>query len=231
MSRRRRSARGAPTFGGRPGDSPRAGPGRGGACLARPRALRPDRADRACRPQGRAHLPPVRLDEVAKARPQPARDDLDQLVMNAIGIVRTGQPQALGNPEHVRVDRDRGVTEGIAAHDVRGLESDSGQSGQRIALPRDHPPVALDEGAGHADERPSLGPIETRRSGSRSPSSRDRPRRSPGPSGISGRAIASPGSRARRCTGRPGSSPPATPVASRSRGRCGRRDRRAPGGE
>ncbi len=68
----------------------------------------------------------MRLDQVAEAGPLGARDDLHQLMVNAVGIVTAGQTEALGNPDDVRVHGNRRLAEGIAEEYVGGLEAHPG---------------------------------------------------------------------------------------------------------
>src|SRR5258705_10392481 len=86
---------------------PAAGAGLGGSRLglARPRAERQDRAGRAGRLAGGADPPAVENEEVAGLRPAWARQDLAELVVDLLGTVAPGQPQALRHPEPVSIHR------------------------------------------------------------------------------------------------------------------------------
>jgi hypothetical protein len=74
-----------------------------------------------------------------------------------------GNAESICHPEYVTVDWKAGHTKGVAKHDIRGLPTDTGQRNQRTQISGDLPPVPLDNGPGHPDERASLGAKEAGR--------------------------------------------------------------------
>jgi hypothetical protein len=54
------------------------------------------------------------------------------LFLDDLGILRGGDADAIGHPQHVPVDREPGDTQRVAEHDVRRLPADAGQLHERI---------------------------------------------------------------------------------------------------
>ena len=76
-----------------------------------------------------------------------------QLLLRPYRIVALGDADAVGDAEHVAIDRQPRHAERMAEHDVRGLAADAGQRGQRVHVGRHLAAVLLDERLRHADER------------------------------------------------------------------------------
>src|SRR5690348_11769932 len=134
-----------------------------GPGLVGPGAERAHGARRAGGLAGHAGAPAVD-DQQVRALGEPALgQDLHELVVDLIGILRLGQPQALGDTEDVGVHGERVDAEGVAEHHVGGLEPHAGQLDEGRALARHLAAVTLDERLGHAEQRAGLGAEEARR--------------------------------------------------------------------
>src|SRR5262245_26868106 len=92
--------------------------------LAGPRAQRAHGTDGTRGLSRQTRTPAMSLHEVAGAGPLRAGQDLDELVVNPVGVVGAGEPQTLGDAKHVRVHGNRRLAEGVAQHDVSRLEPD-----------------------------------------------------------------------------------------------------------
>src|SRR5437870_3892139 len=95
----------------------------------------------------------MRLDQMTEARPTRLRDHLGELIVNTLRIVGAGETEALGHPEDVSVDRDRGLVERVTEHDVGGLQSDTGERDERVTGCGNLAPVAIDERLRHPEHR------------------------------------------------------------------------------
>ena len=136
--------------------------------FCRPRAERQDRADPGRPACGRHQTRrPWRMriswpaSNVGAAGP-------GRLVVDLLGIVAKGRPQALRHAEHVGIHRQGRDAERIAQHHVGRLPAHPGElrrARRACAAPR--PAVALHQRPGHAEERLGLGPDRSRWSGSR----------------------------------------------------------------
>ena len=96
--------------------------------LVGPRAEIPQHARAAAWIARRAGLAAVQDHGVREDRVLVGRDGSGQRRLDLVGILRIHQPQAVGDAEHVGVDGDGLLTEGVAAHHVGGLASDAGQA-------------------------------------------------------------------------------------------------------
>src|SRR5438093_9517509 len=131
--------------------------------LIGPGTERADRADRARWLPCRAGAAPVSRQEVGRQGPLPPGQDVDQLVVDLVGILGAREPQTLGDAEDVGVHGDRLLVEGVTEDDVGRLEADTRQRRQLVPRPRHRAAVALDQRPRHADERARLGAVEARR--------------------------------------------------------------------
>lgn len=74
------------------------------------------------------------------------RDDANQICLDLIGVGGRGEPEALREARHVRIDADCRYGKGIAEQDVGGLAADSRQGEERVPVARDLAAKSVDEG-------------------------------------------------------------------------------------
>jgi len=102
-------------------------------------------------------------EERVQRHPVPLGDDLPQDGLGLLGAPGPGDPQPLGDPVHVGVDRHRRDAVAEDKDAVRGLRSDAGERGQRGEFSWDGPPEPLEQRLGARPDRAGLGVVEADR--------------------------------------------------------------------
>ncbi len=103
------------------------------------------------------------MSKVWEASPVRARHDPLEVSLDLHGILLAGEPQALREAPHMRVDDDPlGVAE-LGCDDVRGLASDTGKSHEILQSPRNLAVELLEQHAHGAADRLRLLPEEAGR--------------------------------------------------------------------
>ena len=74
----------------------------------------------------------VQDERVGGARPVRRRQRRAQLLLDDLRIVRPGDADAVGDAQHVTIDRQARHAERVAEDDVRGLAADAGQLDERL---------------------------------------------------------------------------------------------------
>ncbi len=89
------------------------------------------------------------------------RDEARQTVLDGPYGAPRGQPQAVGHPEDMGIDGDRGLAEGGIQDHVRGLATDARQGLQCRAPVGDPPAVVADQALAGGEDVARLGVIES----------------------------------------------------------------------
>jgi hypothetical protein len=110
-----------------------------------------------------ADAAPVEDQQVRRLRQPVDGQDLDELLVDVVRIVRPGQAQPLRDPEDVGIDGERLAPEGVAQHDVGRLQPNARQCHERLAVVGHLSAVVIDEAPGHPEQRARLGAKESRR--------------------------------------------------------------------
>src|SRR6266850_2255415 len=131
--------------------------------LAGPGAESPDGTRRTERLAREAAPAPVGLHEVRRERPFLFRKHVRELIVDLVGVIRTCQPQALRDAEHVGVDRDGLLPERVAEDHVRSLEPHARECDERRPRPWHFAPVLFEQRLRHRDDRAGLRAIKAGR--------------------------------------------------------------------
>jgi hypothetical protein len=113
--------------------------------------------------QGEAGVAPVQDEVVMGVAQVLRRDDLHELRLDLEGILAGCQPGAVGDPEDVRVDRQRELAEGDVQHHVGGLAADARQRLERLASAWHLAAVLLEEDVGQRDDVLRLAAVQADR--------------------------------------------------------------------
>src|SRR5690606_24298383 len=108
-------------------------------------ALVDDRASPALGQPRLAGVAAVQDQPMMRVAPERLRNTLLQPCLDLFGGLARGETRAVGDAEHVRVDRESLLPECAVEHDVRRLAADSRQPDQRLAVGRHLAAVLGDE--------------------------------------------------------------------------------------
>ena len=92
-------------------------------------------------------------ERVRRAGPSFGGQRAAQLLLDDHGVVRFGDADAVGDAQHVSIDRQSGHAQRMPQDDVRRLAADARQLDERVHVGRHLAVMALDERLRHADER------------------------------------------------------------------------------
>jgi hypothetical protein len=108
------------------------------------------------------------LDEQRVERyPVAPVDDPGELGLGLLGALRSDDPEPVGDPVHVGVDRDRGDAVAEDEDAVRRLRADVGEAHERVELPRHRAAEFREDRPRAVAHRAALHPVETRRADER----------------------------------------------------------------
>ena len=99
-------------------------------------------------------------EERVQRNPELPVHELSEGGLGLLGGPGADDAEAIRDPMHVRVDRDRGDPVAEDEHAVRGLRPDPGKRGQLLERPRDPPPEPLEDRSGAVADHPRLDAIE-----------------------------------------------------------------------
>jgi len=92
-------------------------------------------------------------EQVGEHRPDPAREELHQVLLDLDWRDLLREPHPTGQSLDVRVDDHAFVDpKGVAQDDVGGLAADSGKSGEFFHVAGEFTVMLVKEGVGHADQ-------------------------------------------------------------------------------
>ncbi len=95
-----------------------------------------------------------------RVQPEFLRHDFIQAVFHLARIFPRRQSNAVGDPENMRIDRDRRFAEGDVQHDIRRLSSHARKCFQRLAIARHLAPMLIRQSSGKGDHVLRLGAVE-----------------------------------------------------------------------
>ena len=108
----------------------------------------------------------MKNERVGRPRPALGRHRLAQLLLDLDRIVAFGDADAVGDAQHVPIDRAARDAERVAEHDVRGLSPHARQRDERVHRRRHLAAVMLDQRPRHADAATATSRGRSRSSGS-----------------------------------------------------------------